>query len=89
MPASFVMYCDLEAMITKEVKVNRGKIQNKSVHVPIAVGAITVCRPKKEFGSPPMIYMGADCICDAARVWRGPRAMEHTKECLLPRRPDC
>ena len=59
---SFVMYCDLEAMITKEVKVNRGKIQNKSVHVPIAVGAITVCRPKKEFGSPPMIYMGADCI---------------------------
>ena len=61
-PVSFVMYCDLEAMITKEVKVNRGKIQNKSVHIPIAVGAITVCRPKKEFGSPPMIYMGADCI---------------------------
>ena len=61
-PASFVMYCDLEAMITKEMKVNRGKIQTKSVHVPIAVGAITVCRPKKEFGSPPMIYTGADCI---------------------------
>ena len=61
-PASFVMYCDLEAMITKEVKVNRGKIQTKSVHVPVAVGAITVCRPKKEFGSLPMIYMGADCI---------------------------
>ena len=55
-PASFVMYCDLEAMITKEVKVNRGKIQTKSVHVPVAVGAITVCRPKKEFGSLPMIY---------------------------------
>ena len=32
------------------------------MHVPIAVGAITVCRPRKEFGSPPMIYMGADCI---------------------------
>ena len=46
-PASFVMYCDLEAMITKEVKVNRGKIQTKSVHVPVAVGAITVCRPIK------------------------------------------
>ena len=60
--ASFVMYCDLEAMITKEVKVNRGKIQNKNVHVPIAVGAITVCRPRKEFGSPPMIYTEADCI---------------------------
>ena len=55
------MYCDLEAMITKEVKMNRGKIQNKSAHVPIAVGAITVCRPRKEFGSP-FIYMGADCI---------------------------
>ena len=61
-PVSFVMYCDLEAMITKEVKVNRGKIQTKSVHVPVAVGAITVCRPKKEFGSLPMIYTGADCI---------------------------
>ena len=44
------MYCDLEAMITKEIKVNRGKIQNKNVHVPIAVGAITVYRPRKEFG---------------------------------------
>ena len=56
------MYCDLEAMITKEVKGNRGKIQNKSAHVPIAVGTITVCRPKKEFGSPPMIYTGAGLI---------------------------
>ena len=62
MPASFVMYCDLEVMITKEVKVNRGKIQNKSVHIPITVGAITICRPRKEFGYPPMIYMGADCM---------------------------
>ena len=32
------------------------------MHLPIAVGTITVCRPKKEFGSPPMIYTGADCI---------------------------
>ena len=46
-------------MITKEVKVNRGKIPTKSVHVPIAVGAITVCRPKKEFGSLPMILYGS------------------------------
>ena len=29
------------------------------------------------------------CICDAAQVWGGPRAMEHTKECLLLRRPGC
>ena len=28
-------------------------------------------------------------ICDAAWVWGGPRATEHTKECLLPRRPGC
>ena len=28
-------------------------------------------------------------ICDAAQVWGGPRAMEHTKEYLLPRRPGC
>ena len=41
---------------------NKGKIQDKSAHVPIAVGTITVCRPKKEFDSPPMIYMGTDCI---------------------------
>ena len=53
-PASFVMYCDLEAMIIKEVAVNRGKIQNKSTH--------TVCRPRKEFDSPPMIYTGENCI---------------------------
>ena len=30
--------------------------------VPIAVSAITICRPRKEFGFPPMIYMGADYI---------------------------
>ena len=28
-------------------------------------------------------------ICDAAQVWGGPRATEHTKEFLLPRRPGC
>ena len=31
----------------------------------------------------------ATSICDAAQVWGGPRATEHTKECLLPRRPGC
>ena len=30
-----------------------------------------------------------DYICDAAQVWGGPRATEHTKECLLPRRLGC
>ena len=33
--------------------------------------------------------MPEEHICDAAQVWGGPRAMEHTKECLLPRRPGC
>ena len=28
-------------------------------------------------------------MCDTAQVWGGPRATEHTKECLLPRRPGC
>ena len=28
-------------------------------------------------------------MCDAAQVWGGPRAREHTKECLLPRRLGC
>ena len=28
-------------------------------------------------------------ICDAAWVWGRPKATRHTKECLLPRRPDC
>ena len=31
----------------------------------------------------------SDHICDAAQVWGGPRATEHTKECLLLRRPGC
>ena len=29
------------------------------------------------------------CICDAAQVWGGPKTAEHTKECLLLRRPGC
>ena len=33
--------------------------------------------------------VGWEYICDAAQVWGGPRATEHTKECLLPRRPGC
>ena len=34
-------------------------------------------------------FLLISCICDAAQVWGGPRAMEHTKECLLPRRLGC
>ena len=83
-PVSFVMFCDLEAIITKKVKVNRGKIQNKSVHVPIAVGTITVYRPKKEFGSPPMIYMRVDCIEVLLQFIQSevPRLSNILKKCL-------
>ena len=35
------------------------------------------------------IYALKEDICDAARVWGRPKATEHTKECLLPRRLGC
>ena len=50
------MYCDLEAMITKEVKVNRGKIQTKSVHVPIAVGPLQFVDLKRSWFSSYDLY---------------------------------
>ena len=34
-------------------------------------------------------YEASQHICDAARVWGRPKATEHTKECLLPRRLGC
>ena len=36
-----------------------------------------------------LILQVTTSICDTAQVWGGPRATEHTKECLLPRRPGC
>ena len=35
------------------------------------------------------LSMAHSAIVDVAQVWGGPRATEHTKECLLPRRPGC
>ena len=31
-------------------------------HVPISVGALTVCKDRPEFGSAPFLYTGSDCI---------------------------
>ena len=60
--APFVIYADLETMITNEVHVGRGKTHSKCKHIPISVGALTVCRDRPKFGSEPFIYPGLDCI---------------------------
>ena len=60
--APFVIYADLETMICKEEMVRRGKTRSKRRHVPISVGALTVCKDRPEFGSAPFLYMGSDCI---------------------------
>ena len=61
-PAPFVMYCDLETMITSQVIMNRGKTKSKCIQRPISFAAITVCKPRPDFGSSPVIYTGPDCI---------------------------
>ena len=60
--APFVIYCDMETMIQKEIRRNKGKILSSRRHVPAAVGALTVCRPRAEFGSPPFIHTGPGCV---------------------------
>ena len=49
-------------MICKEEMVRRGNIRSKHRHVPISVGALTVCKDRPEFGSAPFLYTGSDCI---------------------------
>ena len=58
----FVMYCDLETMITERVLLKKGKVYSKRDHIPISFGALTVCRPHKYFGSYPQVYTGLDCV---------------------------
>ena len=58
----FVIYADLEMMICKEEMVRRGKTQSKCRHIPILVGALTVCKDRPEFGSAAFLYTGSDCI---------------------------
>ena len=58
----FVIYADLEMMISKEEMVRRGKVQSKCRHVPISVSALTVCKDRPEFGSDPFLYISLDCI---------------------------
>ena len=60
--APFVMYCDLETMISETEVIRKGKIFSKKSHVPISCGALTVCLVREDFGSEPFIYTGLDCI---------------------------
>ena len=61
-PAPFAIYCDMETMIEKKQECRQGKMISKRRHVPISVGAITVCRVAEEYSSSPFIYTGKDCI---------------------------
>ena len=60
--APFVIYADFEKMICKEEMVRWGKTQSKRRHMPISMGALTVCKDRSEFGSVPFLYTGLDCI---------------------------
>ena len=42
--APFVIYADLETMIMHKVCVNKGKTVSRQKHVPVSIGALTVCR---------------------------------------------
>ena len=60
--APFVIYCDMETYIQKKVLVQKGKTLTKQRHMPISVGAFTVCRDRVDLGSKPFIYTGTDCL---------------------------
>lgn len=60
--APFVVYCDMETMISNEEIVGQGKTRSRRRHLPASVGAITVCRSRPEFGSPPFLYTGKNCV---------------------------
>ena len=69
--APFVIYADLETMIKKEVMVKKGKTRSKRKHVPVSVGALSVCKDRPEFGSAPFLYTGRDCIDMLMRFFHG------------------
>ena len=60
--APFVIYCDLETLISDEIKVQKGKVKSRREHVPISVGALTICKSNFSLSSSPFIYTGKDCI---------------------------
>jgi hypothetical protein len=62
-PATFVIYADLESLILKEQKTDgHGKVISKREHVPISIGAIRICKAFSELNSKVKIYTGRDCI---------------------------
>ena len=60
--ARFVIYTDMETMIGDEVLVKNGKMISKQQHMPTSVSAVTVCKPRPEFGNSPFLYTVPDCI---------------------------
>ena len=60
--APFVIYCDMETMIAGKVQRKGGKMKSSRQHVPISVGAVTVCRANDKFSPEPFLYTGLDCI---------------------------
>lgn len=61
-PAQFLIFCDLEALVSKAEQINDKKLISSRKHIPISVGAVTICPPNSEFHGNPFIYTGKDCI---------------------------
>lgn len=63
LPASFVVYCDIESICSKEEKISVGKTFSKSKHKAISVCAYVVCRDNPAHSSKsPFLYTGTNCI---------------------------
>ena len=61
-------------------------LENVLVHM-INAQDVAIFKFQKDYERKKQKFL--EYICDAAQVLGGPRAMEHTKECLLLRRPGC
>ena len=63
LPASFVIYSDVESICEEKEVVNKGKTISKSKHTPISVCAYAICRDNPDYTSEkPFLYTGKDCI---------------------------
>ena len=82
-------YCLKGSVRTHVQSVHKLKLEvrtyNKDENVTYELYDDIVKRTSKK----PIVRSNTHNICDAAQVWGGPRTTEHTKECLLPRRPGC
>lgn len=66
LPASFVIYADLESAISNKVaNLDSTKQISKQPHQAISFGTLTVCRDAPEFSSEsPRLYTGPNCIAE-------------------------